>query len=114
MQYLFAKRAAQRGMELFGQTDRYCKRCGWELDGTEESCPRCGFNPRQKGVRVSMMLFMGFILLMTAVIVVLPVWNAPGPYLIALAAVAFVLAIVTFLVSLVATPHRLGWLFNRF
>lgn len=92
----------------------HCKRCGCELEGDEEACPRCGFNPRMKGLRVSMGLFMIVILSMTALTLLAPIWVGPAPFLIGLAAIAFVLSVVVFLLAFLATPYRLGGVFTRF
>jgi len=92
----------------------HCKQCGYELEGNEEECPRCGFNPRLKGLRVSMGLFMVVVLSMTALTLLGPVWIGPAPFLIWLALVAFSLSAVTFLVAFLATPYRLGGVFTRF
>ncbi|SDQ55959.1 hypothetical protein [Natronobacterium texcoconense] len=92
----------------------YCKRCGYELEGGEEGCPHCGFNPRQMGLRVSMVLLLIVVGSMTVVMITTPVWPAFGPYLVGITAISFGLAVVTFVVSFLATPSRLGSLFARF
>lgn len=100
-------------MSLFGGGVPHCKRCGCELDGDEEACPRCQFNPRLKGLRVSMGFFMLFVLSITAMALLLPVWTAPGPYLLDLALISFVLSVVIFFISFLATPYRFGSVFSR-
>lgn len=92
----------------------HCKRCGFELDGDEEACPRCQFNPRLKGLRVSLGFLMLVVLSMTALMLLAPFWTGPAPYLFNIAALAFVLSFLTFLVSFLATPYRLGSIFTRF
>ena len=92
----------------------HCNRCGCELEGAEEGCPRCGFNPRQMGLRVSMGFLLIVVCSMTAIVLSIPIWTGLAPLLTGLAAVSFGLAVVTFLVSFFATPSRLGFLFARF
>ncbi|WP_418282398.1 hypothetical protein [Halorubrum sp. DTA98] len=92
----------------------HCKRCGYEIEGNEERCPGCGFAPRQMGIRVSMAFLLVVVVSMTVVMLV-PAFAAEiTPVLVALAALSFALAVITFLVSLLATPYRLGSLFSRF
>lgn len=98
----------------FADDAPHCNRCGGELDGGEEGCPRCGFNPRQQGLRVSMALLLIVVVSMTVVMLTMPFSTTLAPYLVGLAAVSFVLAVVTLLVSFLATPSRLGFLFARF
>jgi len=92
----------------------HCKRCGCELDGGEEACPRCRFNPKQKGLRLASGLLMAMVLLVSlAMLSSFLVPGVGGPMLV-LAALSFVLAAVTFFVSFAATPYRLGGLFEKF
>lgn len=92
----------------------YCKRCGFGLEGDEEGCPDCGFNPRQMGLRVSMGFLMVVAVSMTGVMLTAPFWTGLAPLLLGLAAVSFGLSVVTFVVSFLATPYRLGSFFARF
>ena len=80
----------------------HCKRCGYEVKSGRDTCPRCQFSPKLKGLRVALSMLMAVVVLMTAVIV-LPVF---GVLLVQLAGVAFVLALVTFTISFLATPYR--------
>ena len=91
----------------------HCKRCGSELEGNEESCPHCGFHPRQMGLRVSLSLLMIVVVSMTIVMMTMSFFETLSPYLVGLAAIAFALAVVTFVISFIATPYRLGSIFNR-
>lgn len=101
-------------MRPFAGRPPYCKRCGCELEGDEEGCPCCGFNPRQIGLRVSMAFLLVVAVSMTIVMLTAPFWTGLAPYLVGLAAVSFGLAVVAFVVSFLATPSRLGSLFARF
>lgn len=92
----------------------YCKRCGRELDGGEESCPHCGFNPRSMGLRVSMVLLLIVVVSMTVATFAASLWVVIVPPLLGLAAIAFVLSVLTFLAAFVVTPYRLGSIFSRF
>lgn len=88
----------------------HCKRCGYDLDGEKEVCPRCQFSPRAKGLRLSLSLLLVVVVSMM-VTTVLPAFS---PLLIRLAAVAFLFCVVVFFISFLATPYRLGSLFRRF
>ena len=97
----------------FADATPHCNRCGGELEGNEEGCPACGFNPRQQGLRVSLALLLLVVVSMTVVTVTVPFSTAVAPYLVGLAAVSFALAVVTLLVSFLATPSRFSFLFAR-
>lgn len=103
-------------MRPFTRKEYRCYRCGWKLDGRKQNCPECGFEPRQRGIRVAMYLFMAFILLMTVLIAMTMTGLGGGAGLILLdvALILFVLSVVLFFVSLLTTPYRLGWLFEKF
>lgn len=101
-------------MYPFESRDARCTRCAYELEGGEEGCPGCGFNPRQQGLRVSMGLLLVVVGSMTILTLTMTVWTGLEPYLAGLAAVSFGLAIVTFVVSVLATPSRFGFLFTWF
>lgn len=90
----------------FGGTP-HCRRCGYEYEGTQDACPRCQFNPKAKGLRIALGFLMAMVILMTAVML-LPVYSI---LFVRLAVVAFLLSLVTMVVSFLATPHRLGSLF---
>ncbi|AFZ74047.1 hypothetical protein [Natronobacterium gregoryi] len=96
-----------------GETPQ-CKRCGYELEGDEVGCPGCGFNPRQMGLRVSMAFLLLVVGSMTGVMFTTLAWPTSGPVLLGITAVSFGLAVVTFVVSFLATPSRLGSVFVRF
>ena len=100
-------------MRPFGRGSVRCNRCGGELEGSEEGCPTCGFNPRQQGLRVSLTLLLLVVVSMTVVTLTMPLSTALAPYLVGLAAVSFALAVVTLLVSFLATPSRFSFLFAR-
>ena len=87
----------------------HCKRCGYELDGGEDTCPRCQFSPREKGLRISLALLMVVVIAMT-VVMILPQY---GIVLIQLAGLSFLLSLVTLVISFIATPYRLGRFFLR-
>lgn len=101
-------------MRLLAGGILHCKRCGSELERGDESCPRCGFNPKQMGLRVSMVLFLVVVGSMTLVMVLPRFWIGLAPYLVGLAAVSFALTVLTFVVSFLITPYRFGSLFARF
>ncbi|WP_459890406.1 hypothetical protein [Halostagnicola bangensis] len=92
----------------------HCKRCGCGLEGDEEGCPRCGFNPRQMGLRVSMVFLMVVVVSMSVITLMMPFWTGLAPFLAGLAVVSFGLAVVMFVISFLATPYRLGSIFARF
>ena len=90
----------------------YCSNCGGELNRGEQICPRCRFNPRDKGIRVANWLLavvVASVLLAIGSVYVLP---ALGGYLLVLAGVSFVSSVIVLLLAFVATPYRLGWLFR--
>ncbi len=101
---------------MFGSSDRapYCKRCGYELEGDEEECPECGYNPRQRGQKAAMGFFLLFVITMSSIIILLKFAPGVTPTLLLVAIAFFVLAMGTYFTSLVATPYRLGGLFDRF
>ena len=101
---------------MLGRSDRepYCKRCGADLDGGEETCPECGYNPRQKGIKLAMGFFLLFVISMSLIIVLLKIAPGVTPYILIFAMGFFALAMVTYFVSLLATPYRLGGLFDRY
>lgn len=98
---------------ITGGTPR-CERCQCELEGDELGCPSCGFNPRQIGLRISMGFLMIVVCSMTAIVLSIPVWTGLAPALVGLAAVSFGLSVATFVISFLATPSRLGFVFTRF
>lgn len=87
----------------------HCKRCDFELDPGKETCPECHYNPREKGIRLSM----GFLLIVVVAMTITMLAPGFGPVLIVIAGLAFVLSFATFLLSFLVTPHRLGRLFLR-
>lgn len=101
-------------MGLFDGRVPHCKQCGCELEGGEEVCPRCGFDPRSKGLRVSMGFFMIVIVAMSLLLFVPSVLPTLVPALIATAILSFAFSLLIFLLSFVATPYRLGSLFTWF
>lgn len=86
-----------------------CKQCGYELEGGADTCPRCQFSPKDKGLRVSLALLMVVVVSVTIMMII----PAIGPLLLRLAALSFVLSLVVFLISFLATPSRFGSLFLR-
>lgn len=88
----------------------YCKRCGFDLEPGKETCPECHYNPKEKGLRVSM----GFLMVVVVAMTITMMVPRFGPVLVVIAGLSFLLSFVTFFVSFVATPHRLGRLFLRF
>lgn len=96
-------------MALIGDGNPQCERCEYDLEGGEDTCPRCQFSPREKGLRVAMAFFMGMVVLMTITTVV-PQY---GLWMVRVAVVLFILALVTLLFSFLATPSRFGSLFLR-
>ena len=80
----------------------HCKRCGYEVESGRDTCPRCQFSPKLKGLKVALAMLMAVVVLMTAVMV-LPVFSF---LFVQLAGAAFVLALLTFTMSFLATPYR--------
>ena len=101
---------------MLGINDRdpYCKHCGSDLDGGQEQCPECGYNPRQKGLKLAMGFFLLFVISMSLIIVLLQFAPGVTSYLLLLAMLFFALAMSTYFISLLATPYRLGGLFDRY
>lgn len=87
----------------------HCKRCGYDLDGGEISCPECSFRPREKGLKISMAFLMGVVIFMT-VTMVMPRF---GPILIRFAGLSFLASLVAFAIAFTATPYRFGSVFAR-
>lgn len=85
----------------------HCKRCGYELEDGQDTCPRCQFSPKAKGLRVSLVFLLAVVVMMTGVMV-LPAF---GLLFVRLAAIAFLLSVLVLTISFVATPYRLGSLF---
>lgn len=96
-------------MGLFDDETPYCKRCEYELTDGRDTCPRCQFSPRNRGLRVAL----GFLLVVVVAMSVLMVAPGVATVLVPVAGVAFLLAVLTFAVSFLATPYRLGSLFLR-
>jgi len=87
-----------------------CKRCGFEVDGGRDTCPRCQFSPREKGLRVALVFLLGVVVCMTLAMFV----PSLGRWLVVLATLSFVMTIVVFAFSFVATPYRFASVFLRF
>lgn len=92
----------------------HCKQCGYELEGGEEECPRCGFNPKMKGLRVSLGFLLVVVVSVTLSMFAPTVFPASGPVLVAAAAIAFPISVVTLFVSFIVTPYRFGRPFTWF
>ncbi|AXR80506.1 hypothetical protein [Natrarchaeobaculum sulfurireducens] len=101
-------------MRPFHGRTRHCKRCKCELEGGEEGCPQCGFNPRQTGLRVSMGLLLVVVVSMTVLTFPAAFWTGLEPFLLGLAVISFGLAVLLFLFSFLATPYRLSTVFAWF
>jgi predicted nucleic acid-binding Zn ribbon protein len=89
--------------------DPHCKRCGADLPSGRQTCPQCNYSPKERGLRISMGFLMAVVVLMT-ITMLLPGF---GPLLVRLAGLAFLLSLVAFVLSFLATPYRLGSLFLR-
>lgn len=74
-----------------------------------ETCPRCQYSPKAKGLRVALGLLLLMVLAITAMMIV----PQAGFILIPVAGVSFLLTFVVLVLSFAATPHRLGRLFLR-
>ncbi|WP_218818941.1 hypothetical protein [Halorubrum vacuolatum] len=83
------------------------------MEGDEEACPKCQFNPKSTGLRVAMGLFMIVVLAMSVTIVAGQLWPTLGRAMIAVSGVAFVLSVVVFFISFLVTPYRFGSVFRR-
>lgn len=103
-----------RTSSLFGGIP-HCKRCNVELTGDESACPRCNFQPQEVGYRIATG---GLIVLVVAIIgaqiTVYTGMAGIGMLFVLLAVISFLFAFVTFLLSMVMTPYRLGGIFKRF
>lgn len=100
-------------MGLLGDDVPHCKRCGFELEGSEEECPQCEFNPKMKGLQVALSFLLVMVVAVSLSMFAPTVLPAAGPILVAIAAIAFPLAIVTLLFSFVVSPYRFAALFAR-
>ena len=92
----------------------HCKRCKVELSGTEHVCPKCDFAPRQIGLwlaGVGMLVMVGSMIIAQLSATVNP---RVGMYFMGLGVLGFAFALTTFLLAMVATPYRLGRLFDLF
>lgn len=89
--------------------DTECKRCGYELNAKRDTCPRCQFSPRARGLRVALIFLLGVVVSMTVAMFV----PSLGRVLLGLAALSFLLTLLTFFVSFVVTPYRFGNFFLR-
>ena len=98
----------------FGGGMPHCKRCGLELDGGEESCPRCHFNPKQMAMKLATVMLIGAIALIPLAYLSLFVIPRAGSYLVSGSFLLFGLAAVVFVLGLAVTPYRFGRLFSRF
>lgn len=87
----------------------YCKRCDYELSNGGDTCPKCQFSPRNRGLRVAL----GLLLVVVVSVSVMMVLPGIGRYLIPVAGLSFLLSILVFVVSFLATPYRFGSLFLR-
>ena len=98
----------------FGGGMPHCKRCGLELDGDEESCPRCQFNPKQMAMKLATVMLIGAIAMIPLAYLSLFVGPRAGPYLVRGSYILFALAAAVFVLGLAVTPYRFGSLFSRF
>lgn len=96
-------------MGLFDDETPFCRRCEYEMDRQRDTCPRCQYSPKNKGLRVSL----GFILVIVVSMTVLMFVPSVGSVLLPVTALAFLFAVLTLVVSFLATPDRLGSLFLR-
>lgn len=108
--YLAYRRTLSMGGPL-SRNIQYCKRCRAEYTGAQRTCPHCSFNPKQRGLRVSLGCFLIFILAMTGAQLSMAIYPPIGGYLLPVAGLGLVLAVVILGLAFLATPHRLGRLF---
>lgn len=92
-----------------GNETPYCKRCDYELPRGKDTCPRCQYSPKNRGLRIALGLLLVVVVAMS-VAMFLPGF---GRVLIAVAGLAFLLSFLVFFISFLATPYRLGSLFLR-
>lgn len=97
--------------DLFGGIP-HCKRCNLELSGSERVCPRCEFAPRQAGFWLAGIGILGVVAAMMIAQLTAVLAPRVGLYFMMLAVPSFVFAIVSFSLAMIATPYRLGGLFN--
>lgn len=89
----------------------YCKSCNSEIEGTEEVCPHCGFHPRNVGLRYAALFMIGVALLFSFVILAGGTWPYLAGYAMLGVFLLFIVAIVVFVISFLATPYRFGGIF---
>ena len=71
------------------------------MDGGPDTCPRCQYCPKQRGLRVAL----GFLLVAIVLMTLLFVAPVIGPLLVRLAGLAFLLAVLILFISFIATPN---------
>lgn len=91
----------------------HCKRCHVEISRTVKECPSCHYSPKDRGLRLSLWCFFIFVLSMIGAQLSLSLDPMIALYLMLLAAIAFFASLLVFIVSMMATPYRLGRLFLR-
>lgn len=94
-----------------GQGDPYCKSCGSAIKGSEEICPHCSFHPRNIGLRYAAYFMLGVAILFSFVILTGGNWPHIAGYAMLGVFVLFLFALIVFIISFMATPHRFGGLF---
>lgn len=97
--------------DLFGGMP-HCKRCKVELSGTQHVCPRCNFAPKQIGLWWAALCVMGMVVAMILAQVVATVNTRIAFYFLLLAPVAFIGALLLFILAMLSTPYRFGRLFD--
>lgn len=89
----------------------YCKSCLTAIEGTEESCPHCGFHPRNSGLRYTGGLMIAVAVLFSVVTLTGGTWPHLAGYVFLAMLIAFGLAVISFIIAFMATPYRFGGLF---
>lgn len=99
-------------MNLRGGVEPYCKSCGSTIEGTEEVCPHCAFHPRNEGLRYAGLFMLAVVILFSVVVLIGGTWPILAGYAMVGVYVMFILAVIAFVISFLATPYRLGGLFS--
>lgn len=88
-----------------------CQRCQGPLEGGEEVCPHCDFNPRDVGLRYAGYALVGVVVLFTAVTLLGGIYPIASVYVMLGVLAMFTLTSLLFVFSLFTRPYRLARLF---
>lgn len=99
-------------MGLLTSDHPHCRRCGNELQGTEEQCPYCGYSPRERGFQLGGLMLLATIGFLTVAVLTGNFYPQLGAYAIVAAFVGFGLTTVVVILSFIAKPHHFATFFQ--